>query len=159
MLAADYRHSPIEWIWNGPFAIIAAEGDAAMSDVDQKRTSGGQTDVAALGSGVVGVAVAILIQPGAFNPVVAVVAFTLGLVIVSYIGIHRRAFFQRLAFASVMGVLSIPMVGMAFEPNWSAKESKVTIGCLMVGWLLVGLITLSIDTLYQRRLKKLNLSE
>jgi hypothetical protein len=67
----DIARSANEWKWNGPSAIIAAEGDAAMSDVDQKRTTGGQTDVAALGSGVVGVAVAILIQPGAFKPAIA----------------------------------------------------------------------------------------
>lgn len=118
------------------------------------RTSPGQTDVAALGSGVVGVAVAMLLQPGAFNPIVAIVAITLALVIVSYIGGHQRNGFQQVAFASVMGVLAIPIVATILEPDWQANDSRVAIGWLMATWVAAGLITFGADNTHQRRLKR-----
>lgn len=125
-----------------------------MSEAQAVKGGSGQTDVAALGSGVVGVAVAILIQPGAFTPLVAIISATLGLVIFSYIWGHRRSGFQQVAFASVIGVLAMPVIGTILEPEWDAMESRVAPEWLFGAWIVAGLITFAFDTVHQRRLTK-----
>lgn len=99
-----------------------------------------QTDVAALGSGVVGVAVTMLMEDGPFHPTGAMVCVTLMLVILSYIGGHERGWFKRTAFGAVMGVLALPIVGVLLEADFDAKESSVGWLTMVATWAIAGVV-------------------
>lgn len=113
----------------------------------------GQTDGAALGAGVVGVAVAMLMQPGAFTLLTAIIGLALGLVILGYMGGHRRTIWQTVGFASVMGVLAMPIVGTLLErlPE-DSNTSSVATTWLSGSWLAITLIAIGIDRAWQSRL-------
>ena len=82
-----------------------------------------QTDAAALGGGVVAIAMTMFSDPTPYDILSLVVAATLILLILGYIGGHPRAWPQRLAYAAVLGIIFVPVWGYVAEswklPVWT----------------------------------------
>jgi hypothetical protein len=79
-----------------------------------------RTDAAALGGGVVAIAMTMFAEEGPYDPVGLVVAVTLALLIFGYVGGHpRKSVPQSLAFGAVVGIVSIPVWGFLAE-TWKA---------------------------------------
>lgn len=114
-------------------------------------TGQGQTDGAALGAGVVGVAVTMVMEPGPFNYMGVAIAVTLGLVIVGYMGAHRRTIMQSIAFAAALGVITMPIYGVLREHSKDEKMSTVSLDELAVTWLVATIIAAVIDRFIQHR--------
>lgn len=125
-----------------------------MSNETNGSPHQGQTDGAALGAGVVGVAVAMLMQPGPFTLLTAIIGLALGLVILGYMGGHRRTVLQSIGFASVMGVLVMPIVGTLLERSTGPDASSVDISLLAEVWAASTVIGSLIDRVWQRSLLK-----
>jgi hypothetical protein len=81
----------------------------------ERKYEGGTIDSAALAAGAVAVGVADIAPPGPFEPVGAVFAGTLVLVILGYVGSSRRTVLQSMAMASLIGVMVIPVFGLILE--------------------------------------------
>ena len=74
-----------------------------------------KTDAAALGGGVVAIAMTMFVEEGPYDEIGIAVGLTLWILILGYLGTHRRGRFQSLALAAVLAVLSIPILGYFAE--------------------------------------------
>jgi hypothetical protein len=76
-----------------------------------KGTVEGQTDAAALGGGVVAVAMAMFADPGRYDLLGVTVAVALLLLIYGFLHDRRRDFRRSVAVAAVIGILFLPILG------------------------------------------------
>lgn len=112
----------------------------------------GHTDVAALGAGVVAVAVTMLVDDGPFDLAGAIVALTLLLVNVAYVWPNPRS--RRslsAAISAVLATVSIPIVGFLLElwlsakpvlehfSKWSDQGDDTAVGPALIatGWVVI----------------------
>ena len=109
-----------------------------------------QTDIAALGAGVISVAVTILAQDGPFHPIEAMISATLAVIILAYVGGHRRKGLKRAAFAMVLGTIMIPIVAVFFEENFNSKAETVTWQDVFIIWASASVLVAIVDAWYQR---------
>ncbi len=141
----------------------------------------GQTDAAALGGGVVAIAMTMFSDPTPYDILSLVVALTLILLILCYIGGHKRRWPQRLAYAAVLGIIFVPVWGFVAEtwklPVWTddrppqiaaavrfahdhgaaptfdalASYSTVGDGATVIAWALASALVFAGDWLWHRR--------
>ena len=149
-----------------PLKAFQLEG-AIMSESSNKSSV--QTDVAALASGVVAVAVAMFVEDGAFHPLGLIVSITLVVLILSYVGKNERNVPQRIALGAVMGILAIPVFGVFMEhcpwfwmnnaprllwlecPSDGQNPSRIHSAWLLAIWLVIGVAAAWLDYRYQKR--------
>jgi hypothetical protein len=131
---------------------------------------GGPSDAAALSAAVVVVVITVLVGPGAYNVLGAIVSLTLFFLILGYLWTHPRTVWQSLALSSIIGGVAVPLVGFIVELYWAADR-----WCLLkwdnpmnpkidddisgvnnfwgIGtWLVVGAIVFMVDRRQQKRL-------
>src|SRR5947209_6221346 len=84
----------------------------------------GHIDLAALSAAVIAVAVAMSVVPGPFDPVAAIVALTLILVLLAYIRDNSRTPSQSLAVAAIFGLILIPIVGFLLDLRFAADKGR-----------------------------------
>jgi hypothetical protein len=116
-------------------------------------TKDDQTDIAALGAGVISIAVTILAQDGPFHPIESMISATLAVVILAYVGERERNGLKRVAFAMVMGTILIPIIAVFFEDDFDSKIETVTWKGTLIIWVAASAIVAGIDSVYQRRRK------
>lgn len=82
-----------------------------------------KTDAAALGGGVVAIAMAMFADPTPYDMLSMVVALTLAILILAYLGGHRRSWPERIAYAAVLGIVFVPIWGFVADswklPIWT----------------------------------------
>lgn len=88
----------------------------------------GKTDAAALGGGVVAIAIAIFAEPGPYDLIGVVVAVTLGLLIVGHVWNNDRGPLQSLAFGGVCAIVLLAIWGYFADryklPIWTDAHQK-----------------------------------
>jgi hypothetical protein len=114
-----------------------------------------KTDAAALGAGVVAVAMTVFGDPTAYDLLTLIVSLALLLLILGYLARSRRDRAQSLAFAAVVAIIFIPMLGYAVEgvpgpwmkpPSLLAPdESTVSDPATVVAWLALTLAFYALD--------------
>ena len=113
-----------------------------------------QTDAAALGGGIVAVAMTMFADPTPYDMLSLVVALTLILLLVAYLGGHRRDWPRRLAYSAVLSIIFVPVWGFVAEnwklPLWTkavpvANESTVSDGATVAVWLVTAAIIFLLD--------------
>jgi hypothetical protein len=139
-----------------------------------------KTDAAALGGGVVAIAMAMFADPTPYDMLSMVVALTLAILILAYLGGHRRSWPERIAYAAVLGIIFVPIWGFIADtwklPIWTrtppedgaealafARDhgvqptidaltnlSTVSDGATVAVWVLVTLAVAIIDWLWHR---------
>ena len=90
--------------------------------------NGGKTDAAALGGGVVAIAIAIFAEPGPYDLIGVVVAVTLGLLIVGHVWNNDRGPLQSLALGGVCAIVLLAIWGYFADrykwPLWTDAHQK-----------------------------------
>ena len=118
-----------------------------------------QTDAAALGGGIVAVAMTMFADPTPYDMLSLVVALTLILLLVAYLGGHRRDGPRRLAYAAVLSIIFVPGWGFVAEnwklPLWTKTvpvrgESTVSDGSTLIVWLLGAAVIFLLDAAWHR---------
>ena len=122
---------------------------------------GYKTDAAALGAGVVAVAMTVFGDPSAYDLLTLIVSVTLILLILCYIGRSRRDRFQSVAFAAVLAIIAIPILAYAVEGRpgpWAkeaalvpASESTVSDPATVLAWAALTLLFYAVDRWRQLR--------
>ena len=113
------------------------------------------TDAAALGAGVVAVAMTVFGDPSAYDLLTVIVSAALMLLVLGYVARSRRDRPQSLAFAAVLAIIALPILGYAVEglPGPWAKpaalvppgESTVSDESTVVAWAALALILFALD--------------
>ena len=113
------------------------------------------TDAAALGAGVVAVAMTVFGDPSAYDLLTVIVSAALMLLVLGYVARSRRDRLQSLAFAAVVAIIALPIIGYAVEgrPGPWAKppalvppgESTVSDGSTVIAWLLLTALLYALD--------------
>jgi hypothetical protein len=85
------------------------------------ETGDSPTDAAALGGGVVAVAMTMFADPTPYDILSLVVALTLIILILAYVGSNYRRHPQRLAYSAVLAIIFVPIWG------WTAETWKLPI--------------------------------
>ena len=119
-----------------------------------------KTDAAALGAGVVAVAMTVFGDPTAYDLLTVIVSAALMLLVMGYVARSRRDRKQSLAYAAVVAIIALPILGYAVEgrPGPWAKppalvppgESTVSDESTVVAWLVLSLILFLLDRRRQR---------
>ncbi len=117
-------------------------------------TTNEQTDIAALGAGVISISVTILAQDGPFHPIEAMISATLAVIIIAYIGARERRGLRRAAFAMVMGTILIPIIAVWFEEDVDSNIETVKWEGVFLIWISCSLMVLAVDAYYQKRQSK-----
>src|SRR5689334_14686343 len=87
----------------------------------QPKSDEKETDVAALSAGVIAVAVTTMIEPGPYNIIGTILAITLLILIVAYSWEKWRELRHSIAFAAVIGLVGMQIVGFGLELRGSPK--------------------------------------
>jgi peptidoglycan/LPS O-acetylase OafA/YrhL len=113
------------------------------------------TDAAALGAGVVAVAMTVFGDPTAYDLLTVIVSAALMLLVMGYVARSRRDLRQSLAYAAVVSIIALPILGYAVEgrPGPWAKppaavppgESTVSDESTVVAWILLTLLLFALD--------------
>jgi hypothetical protein len=109
----------------------------------------GATDVAALAASTMAVSVSMLVADGPFTAVGAIIALSVLLVLISYVGTHPRQHFQSTAMGAVIGVLCMPVGGFILEilhgQTTDVKVSSVSQTSLFLIWITTGAVATLFD--------------
>jgi ABC-type amino acid transport system permease subunit len=113
------------------------------------------TDAAALGAGVVAVAMTVFGDPSVYDLLTVIVSAALMLLVLGYVARSRRDRGQSLAFAAVVAIIALPILRYAVEgrPGPWAKpaalvppgESTVSDEATVVAWMLLSLLLFALD--------------
>jgi urease gamma subunit len=113
------------------------------------------TDAAALGAGVVAVAMTVFGDPSAYDLLTVIVSAALMLLILGYVARSRRDRAQSLAFAAVLAIIALPILGYAVEGRpgpWAkpaalvpAGESTVSDEATVAAWAALTLLLFALD--------------
>jgi hypothetical protein len=106
-----------------------------------------KTDAAALGGGVVAVAMSMFADPSPYDLFGFIVGLTLLSLIVGYIGHHARSWGESIAIAAVLGIVAVPIIGYLAEAG--TAESSFGDKITTVAWITVGATALVIDRVWQ----------
>jgi len=119
------------------------------------------TDAAALGAGVVAVAMTVFGDPTAYDLLTVIVSAALMLLVMGYVARSRRDPRQSLAYAAVVAIIALPILGYAVEgrPGPWAKppamlkvdESTVSDESTVVAWAILTFLLFVLDRRRQRR--------
>lgn len=114
-----------------------------------------QTDAAALGAGVVAVAMTVFGDPSVYDLLTVIVSAALMLLVLGYVARSRRDRARSLAFAAVVSIIALPILGYAAEgrPGPWAKppdmvppgESTVSDESTMIAWAALTLLLFALD--------------
>ena len=114
-----------------------------------------KTDAAALGAGVVAVAMTVFGDPSVYDLLTVIVSAALMLLVLGYVARSRRDRVESLAFAAVVAIIALPILGYAVEgrPGPWAKppaavppgESTVSDESTMIAWLLLSALLYALD--------------
>lgn len=114
-----------------------------------------KTDAAALGAGVVAVAMTVFGDPSVYDLLTVIVSAALMLLVLGYVARSRRDRFESLAFAAVVAIIALPILGYAVEgrPGPWAKplalvppgESSVSDESTLVAWLILTFLLYALD--------------
>ncbi|HEY5723880.1 MAG TPA: hypothetical protein VIT45_16345 [Allosphingosinicella sp.] len=117
--------------------------------------SSDKTDAAALGAGVVAVAMTVFGDPSVYDLLTVIVSAALMLLVLGYVARSRRDRFESLAFAAVLAIIILPMIGYAVEgrPGPWAKppalvppgESTVSDESTAIAWLIFTALLYALD--------------
>jgi hypothetical protein len=112
-------------------------------------------DAAALGAGVVAVAMTVFGDPSAYDLLTVIVSAALMLLVLGYVARSRRDRAESLAFAAVVAIIFLPILGYAAEgrPGPWAKppalvppgESTVSDESTMIAWAVLTLLLFALD--------------
>ena len=117
-----------------------------------------KTDAAALGAGVVAVAMTVFGDPTPYDLLTVIVSLALLLLVLGYVARSRRDRFQSLAFAAVLAIIVIPIVAYGVEgvPGpWAkpagvpADESTVSDPATVIAWAALSALVYAIDRWFQ----------
>jgi hypothetical protein len=119
-----------------------------------------RTDAAALGGGVVAIAMTMFAEPGPYEEVGLAVAIALWLLILGYLGDHKRGFVQSAALAAILSVLSIPIWGYFVEgcpaqsdgcliPQGVERQSSVDDATTFAVWVIMALLLFLLERSWQ----------
>lgn len=113
------------------------------------------TDAAALGAGVVAVAMTVFGDPSVYDLLTVIVSAALMLLVLGYVARSRRDRAQSLAFAAVVAIVALPILGYAAEgrPGPWAKpaasvppgESTVSDESTVLAWAVLTLLLFALD--------------
>jgi hypothetical protein len=111
-----------------------------MTPTDEQL--GDKTDAAALGAGVVAVAMTVFGDPTEYDLLTLIVSVALLLLVVGYVARSRRDRLESLAFGAVVAIIVVPILGWAVEgtqgpwakPLWTPNESTVSDPATVVAW-------------------------
>ncbi|HEX8654299.1 MAG TPA: hypothetical protein VF693_03640 [Allosphingosinicella sp.] len=127
---------------------------------------GDKTDAAALGAGVVAVAMTVFGDPSEYDLLTLIVSIALLLLVVGYVARSRRDRLESLAFAAVVAIIVIPILGWAVEgvPGpWAkdpasvpAGESTVSDPATVAAWAALAAFIYAADRLRQRRARMIS---
>lgn len=149
-----------------------------MSDVE-KAPEKPTTDVTALSGSVLAVVISLFVSPGPYGVISLLVSLTFISIILTYVWAAKRRWPQSLAFAAVIGLVSIPGIGYFAEGARSPSSLKYFLGtyewkcgkdlCMgdkfqsrtrdaehQYGWLAVTVIMFIADLAVQRRRREAN---
>ncbi len=120
-----------------------------------------KTDAAALGAGVVAVAMTVFGDPTAYDLLTVIVSAALLLLVLGYVARSRRDPFESLAFAAVLAIIILPIIGYVVEgrPGPWAKppalvppgESTVSDESTAIAWLLFTGFLYGLDRMRQAK--------
>ena len=120
-----------------------------------------KTDAAALGAGVVAVAMTVFGDPSAYDLLTVIVSAALLLLVVGYVSRSRRDRRESLAYAAVVAIIVLPILGYIVEgrPGPWAKpfaemapsESTVSDESTVVAWAALTLLLFALDRRGQRK--------
>lgn len=118
------------------------------------------TDAAALGAGVVAVAMTVFGDPSVYDLLTLIVSAALMLLVLGYVARSRRDRAQSVAFAAVVAIIALPILGYAVEGRagpWAkpagfvpAGESTVSDEATVVAWALLTLLAFALDRRWQK---------
>lgn len=118
------------------------------------------TDAAALGAGVVAVAMTVFGDPSAYDLLTVIVSAALILLVRGYVARSLRDRRQSLAYAAVVAIIALPILGYAVEgrPGPWAKpahglvvgESTVSDESTVIAWVVLALLLYLLDRRRQR---------
>jgi hypothetical protein len=113
------------------------------------------TDAAALGAGVVAVAMTVFGDPTAYDLLTVIVSAALMLLVLGYVARSRRDRAQSLAFAAVLAIIALPILGFAVEGRagpWAKPaslvppgESTVSDEATAIAWAALTLLFFALD--------------
>lgn len=142
----------------GPAAIgyPRPRGEALMAgELDDK------TDAAALGAGVVAVAMTVFGDPSVYDLLTVIVSAALMLLVIGYVSRSRRDRRESLAYAAVVSIIVLPILGYIVEGRpgpWAkpaailrAGESSVSDESTAVAWAVLSLLLFALDRRRQWR--------
>ncbi|MEA3015959.1 MAG: hypothetical protein QOI38_681 [Sphingomonadales bacterium] len=117
-----------------------------------------KTDAAALGAAVVAVAMTVFGDPSEYDLLTLIVSVALLLLVLGYVWRSRRDRLESLAFAAVVAIIIIPILGWAVEgvpgpwrkPSWPAGESSVSDPATVVAWIALAVLLFAGDRWRQR---------
>jgi len=113
-----------------------------------------KTDAAALGAGVVAVAMTVFGDPTPYDLLTVIVSLALLLLVLGYVARSRRDRFQSLAFAAVLAIIVIPVVAYFVEgvpgpwakpPGVPANESTVSDPATVLAWAALTAMVYTVD--------------
>jgi len=119
-----------------------------------------KTDAAALGAGVVAVAMTVFGDPSAYDLLTVIVSAALMLLVVGYVSRSRRDVRESIAYAAVVAIIILPILGYIVEGRpgpWAkpfarlaAGESTVSDESTVVAWAALTLFLFVLDRRRQR---------
>jgi ABC-type amino acid transport system permease subunit len=120
-----------------------------------------KTDAAALGAGVVAVAMTVFGDPSAYDLLTVIVSAALMLLVAGYVSRSRRDRRESLAYAAVVAIIVLPILGYVVEGRpgpWAkpeallrAGESTVSDESTVVAWAVLTFLLFALDRRRQRR--------
>jgi hypothetical protein len=123
-----------------------------------------KTDAAALGAGVVAVAMTVFGDPSAYDLLTVIVSAALLLLVVGYVARSRRDRRESIAYAAVVAIIILPILGYFAEGRpgpWAkpfaklvAGESTVSDESTVVAWAALTLLLFALDRRRQGAARK-----
>jgi hypothetical protein len=112
-----------------------------------------KTDAAALGAAVVAVAMTVFGDPSVYDLLTLIVSIALLLLVLGYVARSRRDRLESIAFAAVVAIIIIPILGWAVEgvpgpwrkASWPPGESSVSDPATVVAWIALTVILFLAD--------------
>ncbi|HYG29512.1 MAG TPA: hypothetical protein VD887_04775 [Allosphingosinicella sp.] len=122
-----------------------------------------KTDAAALGAGVVAVAMTVFGDPTPYDLLTVIVSLALLLLVLGYVARSRRDRFQSLAFAAVLAIIVIPIIAYCVEgvpgpwakpPGVPADESTVSDPATVLAWAALTALVYAVDRWRQPKARR-----
>jgi ABC-type amino acid transport system permease subunit len=120
-----------------------------------------KTDAAALGAGVVAVAMTVFGDPSAYDLLTVIVSAALMLLVAGYVSRSRRDARESLAYAAVVAIIVLPILGYIVEGRpgpWAKPEAQLRAGestvsdeSTVVAWAVLSLLLFTLDRRRQRK--------